>query len=578
MIVDSTRRGKSMSDALSKTIPIWCCVMNRALFPEHGDHELHTPPQAVSESEHAQIENRIKIFVRDFLDICKPDIKSLRSKIGKPLRPIWVTQKSSLPDEPPSFEEFSPVILCTASQRVSGAEGSEGGYIQGAADDHEAWSQGLTPILFWNNKAQLFNTNEEELPGLIAKLVREEKNSDAVPELIKPTSNLYVSSSHNLNISPFDVVINCGPVPLPEHVPGPNKTSEKKHHLWLECQPGKIGSRNLRDQLSRLRMLEEWLGSEPCPAKILVCEPHGKDLAVGVALAILCKYSDSHGTLSFRPDSDDREMDRRNQPDKKLVKERLSWITTTHPTLNPPRETLKSVNAYLMPGVTGKIARQDMPETLPFRSVRKEEDPKDTSKVTSSSSEPHPPAQPESASLPPNTPCKIFAGFENEGKPWKLFRELSSKLDTHPSGIVQGTATFTPLAPGSNSLLYTEEGEFITTSGLRMTVRRKYVYVLKEEDGSKHIAVHFDEEGQEIGSLFVEMGTLELKDGRIYVENREQHLCAADLYSSKWEFSLLISQEQNEYITKGLGASWKVEYDVKGPKKDYSSSTTYTRD
>lgn len=56
-----------MPDALSKTVPIWCCVMNRVLFPDMGPHDLHTPPQAVSASEHAQIERRIDGFVKQFL-------------------------------------------------------------------------------------------------------------------------------------------------------------------------------------------------------------------------------------------------------------------------------------------------------------------------------------------------------------------------------------------------------------------------------------------------------------------------------------------------------------------------------
>lgn len=74
VIVDSTRRGKSMPDALSKTVPIWCCVINRALFGENKDTgrtseelNLFTPPNAVGESEHAQIEKRIDGFVKAFL-------------------------------------------------------------------------------------------------------------------------------------------------------------------------------------------------------------------------------------------------------------------------------------------------------------------------------------------------------------------------------------------------------------------------------------------------------------------------------------------------------------------------------
>lgn len=67
VVVDSTRRGKSMPDALSKTIPIWCCVINRAVFSGEGRHAMYTPPQAVSSSEHAQIASRIDGFVSQFL-------------------------------------------------------------------------------------------------------------------------------------------------------------------------------------------------------------------------------------------------------------------------------------------------------------------------------------------------------------------------------------------------------------------------------------------------------------------------------------------------------------------------------
>lgn len=32
IIVDSTRRGKRFPDSMSKTIPIWTCVLNRSIF------------------------------------------------------------------------------------------------------------------------------------------------------------------------------------------------------------------------------------------------------------------------------------------------------------------------------------------------------------------------------------------------------------------------------------------------------------------------------------------------------------------------------------------------------------------
>jgi tRNA A64-2'-O-ribosylphosphate transferase len=53
-----------MPDALSKTVPIWCAVLNRALFPtESALHPVQFPPNFLTASEEAQIEQRIDGFV-----------------------------------------------------------------------------------------------------------------------------------------------------------------------------------------------------------------------------------------------------------------------------------------------------------------------------------------------------------------------------------------------------------------------------------------------------------------------------------------------------------------------------------
>lgn len=77
ILVDSTRAGKRIPDALSKTVPIWCTVINRAvsrLQTKVADWplQLYTPPGAVSEQEHTQIERHIdswadSLVVRQFL-------------------------------------------------------------------------------------------------------------------------------------------------------------------------------------------------------------------------------------------------------------------------------------------------------------------------------------------------------------------------------------------------------------------------------------------------------------------------------------------------------------------------------
>lgn len=163
MIVDSTRKGKRIPDALSKTIPIWCCTINRAVQiylsrrlkgnnstnntkgGETWDLAFHSLPSAVSRSEHAQIENKLDAFATRLLD-SGVDMASVSDQLVKPLRPIWFTPQSynALLESPPDFQDadFYPVVCLSASEAVETGCQSRPGYlyVQGSADDQEAWA------------------------------------------------------------------------------------------------------------------------------------------------------------------------------------------------------------------------------------------------------------------------------------------------------------------------------------------------------------------------------------------------------------------------------------------------------
>jgi tRNA A64-2'-O-ribosylphosphate transferase len=71
ILVDSTRRGKRMPDALSKTVPLWCTVINRAIakrWKKDWDCQLYTPPNIVSASEKDQIEEKLDAWA-DILEV-----------------------------------------------------------------------------------------------------------------------------------------------------------------------------------------------------------------------------------------------------------------------------------------------------------------------------------------------------------------------------------------------------------------------------------------------------------------------------------------------------------------------------
>ncbi|KAG8623912.1 hypothetical protein KVT40_008888 [Elsinoe batatas] len=333
IIVDSTRRGKSMPDALSKTVPIWIAVWNRLLFPANQDAcKLRSPPDVVGASEHSQIEQRLDKLVDDLrsLDL---DLEDVGESLQKPLRPIWVTQSSGVSGTDLD-ESFYPIILCTASGRDAGQDVSGFDYVQGAADDAEAWALGLTPQLFWEHKEILLNSFEDDLPDLIKSLGSEDDSeSAATPILIKPTTQLLIGTI--TSAIPSDcILVTCSP--NPPTFPSPSSPTKTLH---LPLIPGKLGSRSLRHLLPQLHPFLTPLLSPT--SEILITCTSGKDHSIGVALCVLCLFATSDGTLR-------KDTDNTSHMNKDFIKKRLSWIMASIPSANPSRATLQSVNAYLL--------------------------------------------------------------------------------------------------------------------------------------------------------------------------------------------------------------------------------------
>ncbi|KAI6840914.1 tRNA '-O-ribosylphosphate transferase [Hortaea werneckii] len=365
IIVDSTRRGKSMPDALSKTIPIWICVLNRLLFPSSPSsttaseaHNLHTPDTLISPSEHSQILARIPSFVAA-LQTLHLDVPSLREKLkGRPLRPFFVTPSADLVSVAEEVREETsqdgsgchPVILCTASGRESEEEASHhvSGYVQGAADDAEAWALGLDAQGFWENCEELLRSSEDELPEVIGRIVAERKAEGRSgkearrPTRVDPCGNLAVASNAAADEEgvggEFDLVVSCSGAPSPIL-----EERWKKRYLHLPIPSlGKLGSRQLRNELPKLEQLRSLLRPE---RRLLVTCETGKDLSVGVALVLICLFYDSSGNLIIAAEGERSEKQVLN---KEVIRQRLAWIMVSIPDASPSRATLQSVNAFLL--------------------------------------------------------------------------------------------------------------------------------------------------------------------------------------------------------------------------------------
>lgn len=330
-----------MPDALSTTIPIWCAVLNRILLPSHPlSGELFLPPHLLA-TTHAQITELLPRFIEAFRELQLQNLPVLT----KPLRPFWVTQESTLPgndefapqeeESTPGviFESYRPVICLTASRRTSTSEMDSNGYIQGAADDTENWAHGLTAPVFWANKDILLSTSEADLPSLIASLQE---------------SALAQTHENTIQLTPC---ISVCALPLP---PASEKclisltnTSTPKEN-WVQSPTRmdvglgkhKTASRNLRTALPSIcTFVSSFLQRSPGGRVVVGCES-GRDVSVGTALALSCYLFDDEGR--FRVPSEEMAFT------KTLVKMRLGAIMTTYPEGNPSRQTLQSVNSFLM--------------------------------------------------------------------------------------------------------------------------------------------------------------------------------------------------------------------------------------
>lgn len=360
IIVDSTRRGKRMPDALSKTVPIWIAVLNKALWPEKVEAgDLRTPPSVVSEMENTQISARLEGFVKSLLELGL-DIPKLRKELGKPMRPLWVTPENQLPAEGEGAEDIFPgyhaVVLVTSSRRVSGTEVGEGGYVQGSGDDTENWANGLTPPVFWDNKDLLLETPEGELPEVIERLVDEAEKAKLVNaggeerefDAILPTRSLRVLPIAELpEQKEEDVYVILHPSATKEEtwIPAQGEGA-KPRRLTCGVGTGKLGARALRTAMPIIVLFLKkhmaGLQARGEDMRVTISCPDGKDLSVGCALALLCHLYDENGELLPTDQTNAKGVD------KLFIRKRLAWITNWKPEANPSRSTLQSVNAFLM--------------------------------------------------------------------------------------------------------------------------------------------------------------------------------------------------------------------------------------
>ncbi|KAL0577694.1 tRNA A64-2'-O-ribosylphosphate transferase [Marasmius crinis-equi] len=354
VLVDSTRAGKRVPDALSKTVPIWCAVVNRAMvlrYPELGegsgawDTNLHTPPLSVSKQEHAQIEK----LLDDWAGALNNSSYAI-PRFSKPLRPIWITPASS--SFPPFNDvQFLPVICVSASRQVEDSLDRRSGgfvYVQGSGDDHELWGKGLNPQKFWAHRTRLLSAPRAEVEETVASV--NEMYGTTTRHTTPPTGISKVGNS--IRISSLEDV--SAEVQRPEDLtayvlisndsagwPGIQEgidVDEQAMKLRIVLPEGKKGQMHfLQVVLPRSLQFIRTQLSNGC--SVCISCPTGNDISVGVTVAALQNFFNNNGELA---------LNRPEIANKSTIRTRLEWIISDRPTANPSRNTLKRVNEYLL--------------------------------------------------------------------------------------------------------------------------------------------------------------------------------------------------------------------------------------
>ncbi|KAF9788173.1 initiator tRNA phosphoribosyl transferase [Thelephora terrestris] len=388
IIVDSTRAGKRMPDALSKTIPIWCAVMNKAIakkFPSAIPHDwetnLFTPPASVSRQEHCQIEKRIEEWAEALAE-SEYELPLL----AKPVRPIWVDQSTTVLPTFSGSQGFTPLICLSASKQIEdGLERREHGftYVQGSGDDHELWGRGLNPDIFWSSRSTLLATARGDLESVIDGLIdrhasREGKLADPCwTSTLKPvhaiSGRLLLAVASELPDSsppPASATFKCVSrrlafVLISSHTHGHTVEVDGDlpyHHTLRMSLPASVSAHSnflLYNILPRaIPFIRKHLiaGENVCVA----C-PTGKDVGPGVIVAALSLFFGDDGDPRYGGDTDNKggtawkaSTSSRLKAflgpkiDKATIRKRLQWIISSNPSVNPSRNTLKRVNEFLM--------------------------------------------------------------------------------------------------------------------------------------------------------------------------------------------------------------------------------------
>jgi tRNA A64-2'-O-ribosylphosphate transferase len=195
-IVDASK-SKTFPDSFSRTIPIWCAVINESvvhLAKHHGikldadlwggdtQQFLFTPPEVISNEERREMLTKVDGHLTNFLACCSIDEEWLLRTVRKPLRPYWICNNNEIDSvELPCYDANKyNCLVCISCSNSNTSRSDVPWYTAGAADDDETCLRGLTPALFWDNRETILadGGSDGDTDRIINVLVKQAKKDD----------------------------------------------------------------------------------------------------------------------------------------------------------------------------------------------------------------------------------------------------------------------------------------------------------------------------------------------------------------------------------------------------------------
>ncbi|SGY34473.1 BQ5605_C002g01637 [Microbotryum silenes-dioicae] len=376
-LIKERQGGKRFPDALSKTVPTWCAVLNAArciLLPPTSedstvsieewkrDGALWTLSSTISRSEHSQIEARIQEWALKLIS-SSYDLSSLLA-LDRPLRPVFISpasRLSSAPSPSTSFPTFYPIICVSASKLAWDQDGLERAlgftYVQGSGDDHESWSRGLTADVFWNHENFILEAKRQDVDRVIERVLEEERGRASLPaqgsggdgdeiavKWIRRTGVgliLGAEPTNSMVVTTPTIRILAGKT-IPA-TPASEQMKDGHPDLVLVAKTGKAGYYGFFSSLdSPITFAKEALGRSDASLVVQVGksaqQSEANDLGVALALILFVKLYNDAGELEMSA----------ARPTKDIIRSRLAWILESFPSTNPSRAVLQKVNELLM--------------------------------------------------------------------------------------------------------------------------------------------------------------------------------------------------------------------------------------